>query len=296
MSVAAAIVGAGLSAAGGIGSQMLQNYYNEQAYEQQRDDNIAMWHMQNMYNSPQAQVERLKAAGLNPLYATGNPGNNSQAPSIPMLQKQSPNWGAVGDAVINALSQIMEMKQAAKNMELVQQQISESKSRESLNRQKETNLLTTDLYNAMRNDAFKNADYFTHLAWRTIYDNALTGVKINRAQRDLEFFNRTFEDRVKSYALANQATEAKRDLFKSSTSLNNARKDYVGEQTTYLKNKTALEKAVENYVKEYYRLRNKKVQSDINNSIWSTNLKRRTYHWYPIVVGSGALSKFIPLF
>lgn len=43
---------------------------------------IAMWNMQNEYNTPAAQMQRFKAAGLNPMlvYQQGNPGNASSMP------------------------------------------------------------------------------------------------------------------------------------------------------------------------------------------------------------------------
>lgn len=48
---------------------------SELAYQRDQE----MWHMQNAYNSPQAQMERLKAAGLNPnlVYGASAPGNQS---------------------------------------------------------------------------------------------------------------------------------------------------------------------------------------------------------------------------
>lgn len=51
----------------------------KQAYEQ----NVQMWNLQNQYNSPQSQMERYKAAGLNPQLAVGggNPGNAGGIPS-----------------------------------------------------------------------------------------------------------------------------------------------------------------------------------------------------------------------
>lgn len=51
----------------------LQNQYNQQA-----------WEMQNAYNTPANQVERLRAAGLNPnlFYSQGNVGNASSGPDL----------------------------------------------------------------------------------------------------------------------------------------------------------------------------------------------------------------------
>lgn len=53
---------------------------------------IDMWNMQNAYNTPAAQMERFKAAGLNPnlVYQMGTPGNASSAPGV--HQSQAPNY------------------------------------------------------------------------------------------------------------------------------------------------------------------------------------------------------------
>lgn len=50
-----------------------QRKENELAYER----NLEMWNKQNAYNSPAAQMERLKQAGLNPNLAYGNLANDS---------------------------------------------------------------------------------------------------------------------------------------------------------------------------------------------------------------------------
>lgn len=56
----------------------MQKREAELAYQR----SVEMWHMQNMYNDPQAQMARFKNAGLNPhlIYGQGSPGNASSAP------------------------------------------------------------------------------------------------------------------------------------------------------------------------------------------------------------------------
>ena len=101
---------AGLSAGGGlfsgianIISQGMANKANMQAIrennelqrelaEYQWSKNLEMWNLQNQYNSPLAQMQRFKAAGLNPnlIYSQGNAGNASSMPSY-----QSPTTQAV---------------------------------------------------------------------------------------------------------------------------------------------------------------------------------------------------------
>lgn len=59
-----------------MGAQLAQ-----QAME--NDYNLKLWNMNNEYNSPQAQMERFKAAGLNPnlMYTQGTPGNSNSPAS-----------------------------------------------------------------------------------------------------------------------------------------------------------------------------------------------------------------------
>lgn len=56
-----------------------ENVFNLAAKEYEFDKNVEMWNMQNDYNSPAAQMERLQAAGLNPnlMYSMGTSGNAS---------------------------------------------------------------------------------------------------------------------------------------------------------------------------------------------------------------------------
>lgn len=77
--------GAGLISAGI--NWAAQNDANRQArdfqwnmYNRQRMDALLDWNMQNWYNSPQSQMRRLKAAGLNPnlVYGSGSVGNSAQ--------------------------------------------------------------------------------------------------------------------------------------------------------------------------------------------------------------------------
>lgn len=72
-------------------------------YVQQKRDAIAFWNMQNEYNSPVAQMQRLKEAGLNPMlvYGSGSvDGNSTSAPSVPSYpQVRSGRSGGVSSAV-----------------------------------------------------------------------------------------------------------------------------------------------------------------------------------------------------
>jgi len=124
--LAGAAIGAGSQLAGGIlnsGAQRDANresqFYSEKMYERQKADNLEFWRMQNEYNSPAAQMQRFKDAGLNPhlIYGQGSNGNSGAIQS-PTVQRPEFNSTRPGDAIsgaglafINGMYDL-EMKQA----------------------------------------------------------------------------------------------------------------------------------------------------------------------------------------
>ena len=91
--------------------------WSEYMYQRQRDDAISFWHMQNAYNSPQAQMLRFSEAGLNPhlIYGRGDSGN---AGSIPVPNSQRPDFNVpdlsgIGGAVMAYMN--VEQRQAQRS-------------------------------------------------------------------------------------------------------------------------------------------------------------------------------------
>lgn len=82
---------------------------------------IEMWNMQNLYNSPEAQMNRFKAAGLNPhlIYGQGNAGNASGTPEYQPANLQyryeAPAYGA---AINSAIPTLMAVGTWMQNMRL----------------------------------------------------------------------------------------------------------------------------------------------------------------------------------
>jgi len=68
---------AGIGAVGSIASDLFGNMGSARAQRRAQEWNLQQWHRQNAYNSPQAQMQRFKDAGLNPnlIYGRGNSGN-----------------------------------------------------------------------------------------------------------------------------------------------------------------------------------------------------------------------------
>ena len=80
-------VSAGVGGLIGLAGTALQHKYNQKLSQQQFDQNVAMWNMQNEYNSPIAQRKRLEEAGLNPSLMYGNGGGSTgNATQMPQYQ------------------------------------------------------------------------------------------------------------------------------------------------------------------------------------------------------------------
>lgn len=70
-----------------LGSTALANASNERMQREQNNWNAMMWNLNNQYNSPANQIQRLKAAGMNPDLMYGNP---SQGTSVAPAQGSNP--------------------------------------------------------------------------------------------------------------------------------------------------------------------------------------------------------------
>lgn len=121
------LIGAGISAAGGILSTHLGNKAAERAYQRDRRDAQADWKQQNEYNSPKAQMERFKEAGLNPqlIYGQGTPGNASATP-VQQQKSGAPTYK------YNLQEIYGEAQRLALNMQQTQQTVENLKTNQEL--------------------------------------------------------------------------------------------------------------------------------------------------------------------
>lgn len=79
----APVLSAAVAGAGNKAAQKEANRAARELAEYQYSKNLEMWNRNNYYNSPEAQMERLRVAGLNPnlIYGSGNvTGNASSTP------------------------------------------------------------------------------------------------------------------------------------------------------------------------------------------------------------------------
>ncbi len=109
----------------GAASQFFQNRqsqnWSRDMYKRQYADNIAFWEKQNKYNSPSAQMQRFRDAGLNPALMYGGSvggaaGNASpiKTPDVQKAQFNTPNFSGLATSGLTYINQLydLEIKQA----------------------------------------------------------------------------------------------------------------------------------------------------------------------------------------
>jgi urease gamma subunit len=115
------LLGQGINALSQIGMNKKTREWNEAMYNRQRQDALADWARTNEYNTPLAQMQRLREAGLNPHLAYGGgPGNVSQpvrSTDVKTWNPQAPafNFGQIAD-------QYMQTRQAGASIDIMQEQ------------------------------------------------------------------------------------------------------------------------------------------------------------------------------
>lgn len=85
-------------------------------------NNIALWNMQNEYNTPAAQIARMKEAGIdvNPMtYAVGNGNMSTTASSVSTATPHMPVYSGAG----NPITTLMGVLHGIKDLEYKQKQI-----------------------------------------------------------------------------------------------------------------------------------------------------------------------------
>lgn len=103
-----ALGSAGLNAASQGSMNKKTRRWNEKMYGIQRADSLADWHMQNEYNSPASQMQRLRDAKLNPNLVYGNgadtAGGMVRGANVESWNPQAPRWGDMANAAGLGLS------------------------------------------------------------------------------------------------------------------------------------------------------------------------------------------------
>lgn len=103
--------------------------WNEKMYGVQRKDALADWQMQTAYNTPAAQMQRLKDAGLNPNLVYGNGADASNASPVRSTDvkgwnPQAPQFdpGSVMGQFVNIQGQQLDQDRVRAQLELLEQE------------------------------------------------------------------------------------------------------------------------------------------------------------------------------
>lgn len=110
-------------------------------YAREQADNIKFWNMQNAYNDPSAQMQRLRDAGLNPNLVYGSGTNATAGPistaSAPSFRPTPATTSGVAEAVSGVLGSIYDIEQKKANIAQTQAQtkalLAQTSNREFLN-------------------------------------------------------------------------------------------------------------------------------------------------------------------
>lgn len=167
--LAAAAIGAGANLLGNVGNALStmhvnkkQRQHNREMYDLQRQHALDDWNRNNEYNSPQAQMERLRQAGLNPNLVYGN-GATTEASPIRNTQMQSwsPSapqfdFSGIGNAFMAVYD--MQQKQAQTDNIKMQQGLIEAeilnKGQQTLNLMANTDKTKTETSNMREMQAY----------------------------------------------------------------------------------------------------------------------------------------------
>ena len=136
--------------------------WNEKMYQTQRQHALQDWEMQNLYNSPQAQMERLKAAGLNPnlVYGQGAVANASQGVRSTDTKSWNPQIPQINENFLNsALGTYQNIKLRDAQADLARQAI-DNQMQQKLKLIAETNniMSRTAMTDFQRQMAIRNSD------------------------------------------------------------------------------------------------------------------------------------------
>jgi hypothetical protein len=90
----------------GLASNIITNKQNAKNQQKQNEFNLRMWHLNNQYNTPSAQMQRLQQAGLNPnlMYQNGTTGISQGATSSASgsaMQAFQPDFSSGVDSILS---------------------------------------------------------------------------------------------------------------------------------------------------------------------------------------------------
>lgn len=223
----------------------LQNEANRQLAEYQNEWNLAQWNRENEYNSPEQQLARLKAAGLNPnlAYNMATTGNANESPQAAGYQADYSKWQTAPKAVpanivnlgetLKALSGIYKTAQELKSMDL------DNQARESgIEKTKvETSLIgaKADYFDSMMSRWMRDSDQQFYLRGGSITEETAKNIQKATDERfrfaskfpSIDYthallLNDLLSGRKTAYSIANELAGMQRDDYAKEHKFNQA--------------------------------------------------------------------------
>lgn len=147
------------------------NRSNRSMVQMQNYQNLQQWKRENAYNHPVNQVQRLKAAGLNPGLLYGQPPTNTSAPSPTMQSSRDvpANFGNID--MLSAARTMAEIKNIDAN---TNKQNEEAKTEASLRQSRLDNL------NAATANLLKQNEDIASKIQQRIHENKLTDAQVKQ--------------------------------------------------------------------------------------------------------------------
>lgn len=125
-----------------------QRKFIEERYNIERQDALSDWNMQNEYNSPAAQMERFRAAGLNPnlIYGQQNEGATVRSSNSASWSPKTPEFD-----LGSALGQYQNVRMQQAQMDILEQQKTMFEYDQELKRQQALNIAMDTSNKALEN-------------------------------------------------------------------------------------------------------------------------------------------------
>lgn len=148
-SLLGSIIGRKSSASAGLEQVRLQNEGNMQLAQYQYEKNLEQWQLENNYNTPKSQMQRLADAGLNPMlmYSQGSTGQAASSPQYeaPKLSAYTGfNYGDFGASSAVAALQRGQQLEQMESLRVAQENL--AKSQADYNRQRSMTEAVNRLY------------------------------------------------------------------------------------------------------------------------------------------------------
>ena len=217
LQVGGQLLSAGLNYAAQTRNNQMQLKYNREMYERQRRDALSDYNMQNQYNSPQEQMKRYMAAGLNANLIYGQQQQGAQirstdAKSYNPTAPQIPNFDITG-----AIAQTQNLQQMGAQTNLINEKIKTEQLTQQL---KQWDAIIAPLEYASKETKNK-------------VSSALADTQIQAGKQGLEKL-------VQSISIAGQQNERANQLQAGKISIQNAQVDSIIENIAFTKVKETL--------------------------------------------------------